>query len=1198
MKISDEKWRLLPLALLCFLSHVYSFPYQDPEKSTRSFSRLSKTAGLPHFQIMNVNNVAMWFRDNGEGSFPPSATGGGTVFPRGTASVIYKDGLIWGGKVFTDSGKTRPAWGALPIRAGGNEYTAGCQAGWVAGFGANAMAIHPNFSEVRAYRLRRDWNQMSEAELRRDAAETFEIDLSKVTADEMASLKTQYAKDWAEWYLVVPYGAPYIERNGIPGFQPPPAFNYDPASGPLFTAESLIAQKRDEPGVAGVDPNVPADQVVWAVYNDLNRDLSRGLWGSEPMGLEVQATLWAYNRPGPLSNVIFKRFRIINKGGVDTTGTGKRGSFWIDSMYVGQWSDPDLGSGGDDFVGCDTLRNLAFAYNASPDDAVFGAFGLPPASVGYALLGSPVFSGSALDTGVMDFRRVVQRRNLGMMSFAWSTFGVPLYPPGPRVPPWSPFVRFYYQMLRGYYPTGTAVEKFYPFPPYITPSRFPLSGDPVSGTGFIDGTQYARPPGDRRFIIASGPFSLAPGDTQEVYLALVTGLGPTYLKSVSVMKQVAGAAKNMFSSGFSLPESPIVSAHLSFPTPNTSIVKIRALTKSLAIDSVITVLRRQNGAIVASLQLFDDGVHGDELVNDRIFANSVTLQREPSPMFADIIVKNRLTGVSDSFPRLVQSIVTGGQVKVADPVVFSDNLNGDKYVNPGENIRYGFTLNNETPYELRNLTISMLDKNGEANFSVPFVGPDSDYRLRYDPANPSSYLTASIPQAFKGGSFVIPIQITDSANNVWMDSISFPVRKFFAMPYDSTIRHVAGPGEWDFVTKVVEPSQVRSHQYQIAIVDSLSSNGSKGFTLTDITTGDTLLRNNALPDELSHNVPVVHGFRIFRGGRFGKTGVNRDSSRWISSSPQWIDGSGLFDGIGTDGFNGGIISGQNASSALMNYWPTVLKLVPVEIRFDSTRPQKAYRLIRDVDRTDNDYIIGRGYSGDQPLAPLDTLPFVDVPFSAWDVSNPAAPRQLDVSFKDQNRNGVWDPGSNVGGEYFNIYGSTYDPTGMKFGRYNPGGVDDTAQTPNIATVGSRADIMYVCDLMVILGHVRNESPGIIRIQPWYGLTQYDRFQFELKYDINNVPPASFELLQNYPNPFNPITNIKFEVSEPSDISIKVYNLLGQDVATVFEGQKDVGRYVVQWDGRDRYGVQMPTGVYFYRMKVGTFVRTKKMVLIR
>lgn len=93
-------------------------------------------------------------------------------------------------------------------------------------------------------------------------------------------------------------------------------------------------------------------------------------------------------------------------------------------------------------------------------------------------------------------------------------------------------------------------------------------------------------------------------------------------------------------------------------------------------------------------------------------------------------------------------------------------------------------------------------------------------------------------------------------------------------------------------------------------------------------------------------------------------------------------------------------------------------------------------------------------------------------------------------------------------------------------------------------------------------------------------------------DIPQLPLTS-SLEQNYPNPFNPATTIRFTVHESRFTSLKVYNLIGQDVATLVHSEKQPGSYTVTWDAG-----ALPGGVYFYRLTVEQFVETKKMVLLK
>ena len=93
-------------------------------------------------------------------------------------------------------------------------------------------------------------------------------------------------------------------------------------------------------------------------------------------------------------------------------------------------------------------------------------------------------------------------------------------------------------------------------------------------------------------------------------------------------------------------------------------------------------------------------------------------------------------------------------------------------------------------------------------------------------------------------------------------------------------------------------------------------------------------------------------------------------------------------------------------------------------------------------------------------------------------------------------------------------------------------------------------------------------------------------------------PSSYILYQNYPNPFNLETEVKFIIPEPCDVLLKIYNLLGEEVRTLINERREKGYFTVKWDGKDSRGLTAASGVYFYRLKAGSFVSTKKMILIK
>jgi hypothetical protein len=98
--------------------------------------------------------------------------------------------------------------------------------------------------------------------------------------------------------------------------------------------------------------------------------------------------------------------------------------------------------------------------------------------------------------------------------------------------------------------------------------------------------------------------------------------------------------------------------------------------------------------------------------------------------------------------------------------------------------------------------------------------------------------------------------------------------------------------------------------------------------------------------------------------------------------------------------------------------------------------------------------------------------------------------------------------------------------------------------------------------------------------------------------VVELTPSSYKLEQNYPNPFNPETAISYQLSTVSKVQIKVYDILGKEIATLVNGEKPAGKYQITWKGTDNYGNKVSSGVYFYRIITNNFVQTKKMILLK
>jgi hypothetical protein len=91
---------------------------------------------------------------------------------------------------------------------------------------------------------------------------------------------------------------------------------------------------------------------------------------------------------------------------------------------------------------------------------------------------------------------------------------------------------------------------------------------------------------------------------------------------------------------------------------------------------------------------------------------------------------------------------------------------------------------------------------------------------------------------------------------------------------------------------------------------------------------------------------------------------------------------------------------------------------------------------------------------------------------------------------------------------------------------------------------------------------------------------------------------TFELDQNYPNPFNTITTIRFQIPVLSKVTVKVYNATGQLVKTLVTKQMQAGTHKIEWDSTDERGLQVGSGLYFYRIQAGERSMEKKMMFIK
>lgn len=360
--------------------------------------------------------------------------------------------------------------------------------------------------------------------------------------------------DYANWGLMVPYGAPYVDVNENN--------QYDPGI--------------DIPGIKD------ADQTVFVCLTDgfpETHTSSEGFsGGTQPLNAEVHLTLWCYNTQG-LENLQFMNWNVINKSSVTWTQTHF-------SVVV----DPDLGDADDDYIGCDTsVRNkdMAFCYNADDIDGTGQAnqYGASPPASGMDFFKSPAIQTGNLNDSIIYYdppgsqnRRVKKGwKALGLTSFVYFTntgAGGLTCEQDPSQPIQA------YRYMTGIKKDGTPWIN----PLTLQPTKFCYPGDPVTITGWSErgtngnpniaivqncngattGTIGASPPGDRRFIFNSGDslFNVAPNDTQVIVVGQFVSRGSSNLNSITALKRTDETAQSLFNANFAInppPPTPVVS---------------------------------------------------------------------------------------------------------------------------------------------------------------------------------------------------------------------------------------------------------------------------------------------------------------------------------------------------------------------------------------------------------------------------------------------------------------------------------------------------------------------------------------------------------------------------------------------------------------------------------------------------------------
>ncbi len=1106
-KVISYKTVLLLFLFMCLSLSVFA---KKLDSDTDTGKRFYKTSALdPQRTLANINNWAYWLYADGQAGITVTGQSGGN-YPRDKAAVIFQDGFVWGAKVNGN------------IRVGGQTY----------GIGTVSQL------NDRIYRIRADWAILNHGLVAEDAGEFFGMATASVTEAETDQIIEQYWEDWKNW--PVDYGAPYIENTLDANGDPAPNGVYDPVLDNNNMADPLLG---DYPGIAS------ADQVVFVSVDDSDDAVASSFYGSNGIGITCQITTWGYNqRTASLGQMMFKKYKIINTS-ADT----------FEDMYVAQWCDPDLGDSSNDLAGCDTVLSLGFAYNGEPHDNNFDPFGISPSAFGYDFFQGPIVPGAATDTAVFDLKKRPGFKNLGLTSFAYFSAGNPEWT-DPVASNYDGTLEWY-NLLRGNI-SKTNTDDPISFTNRTTgeDTNFPLAGDPVTGEGDVDGIAPNFAMADRRMSVNTGPFTMQPGDTQEVVVAVVGGAGSDYLGNITIMKNNDEIAQQLYNDLFgTIPKAP--------PSPK---VEVTAFEEKIVLNW---------GGDASAIANTEETLYPDSDTTSYAFEGYNVWQLE--------------FGVNPKQKKLATYDIINGLTTIEQDVFLNDW--GTVKTVP---VQRGSDSGLKRFFVADRDYINAVDlvPGNIYYFAVTAYNYNEDPQLITDMALESSFISLQVQtQSVKAG-----LKLNSNAG----DLVDFT--------------HDEGGSDGAVEVEIVDPSATTGDSYQITFhVDEDTNSATLGQTVWDVTntTTNTVMATNQAQNEPGgspRETPIFGGVQTTMYGptlvavnwHWDDTGIvsplypDYDNGRCISGV-DWGGGS-LFGGLGM-----GYIfwNGPGTPSAIA---PADYR--EVEIRFthmtayDDTSGDGAYTFGAgggepysfNVDEGQKAFMYATWGGGNY-------LGFNDIPFQVWDMDGDT-PRQLNVIVRDRDQNGRFDLGTGDGPyNYVWIMNDDYDPTGTAW----------DGSTPEKDFMGVGPDIaMYTMWNQQRGTREFLARDGILTLTPNRVNTVADEFSFTTPVVEKSVAleKADAKKVNVFPNPYyggnEQETTILGKFVTFSHLSnkteIRIFNLAGDHVRKL---EKDSETPFLRWDLTNASNLPVASGIYFAQVKMtlsdgSTVTKNLKVFLIQ
>ncbi len=991
---------------------------------------------------IDANSLNLWVWNNGSIAFAdPNA---GLIWPKGTTNTaVFASGLWMAAEV---GGQTRIAVA---------EYTQDCAPGPM--IGTNPPTPSPAYKVYKVIRFTGDLQ------------DTAHVDRSAEEQAADPNLDPLVHHSWSEYLNgAAPYGAPtrYYHLNS------------------------------EAPDDSVLGPDILGDQMLWSVYNDANPEQHGGDFNppTQPLGIEVRQTTFAFNRQGPLGNTVFLRYKLYNKGGNT-----------LDNMFVSLWSDPDLGGFTDDLVGCDTTLSLGFVYNATNRDQFYGR--RPPA-VGYDFFLGPVANGDTLP--MTSFNKYINGTD-----------------------PASPTE--VYDYMNGLTGNGDPV-----IDPQGVTTKFTNAGDPVTGRGWLDTN-----PADRRFMMSSGPFRMAPGDSQEVVGAIMVAQGRDRLSSISGLRFFDVFAQDAFDKAFLLPSPP--------PQP-----------KVVVAESPNQVRLCWDAAARLNYPKAEDNAAGYKFEGYNVYQGETVAG--PWQLVATYDEVDQIRVIFDQ----VFDPVTG-QTIPQYPVAFGSDAGVQFCHTVTEDAIRGGPLRNGTQY--------------------------------YFAITAYSYNPAGLPTVLENAQQVIRVmpQAPAGGTNLSTATASCPtyLQKDTGLP-KATDR---------ISIEVVNPDLVTGHTYKITfaplpapVVNANGDTATVGWSLVDSTTHTVLFQNEPNRGD-DDDYQVVDGIKVRVASPLGASTPGLSDGGFLClPKPQWpLDGNVALQG---PEFNGGLTYAIDDPRIFAGLDPTAApdSFSTVEIRFGGSNRQKVYRYLLcrtpdgDVPDIGSAYLYG-GFR-EQPFTVWDTdrnvqldAAFVEKVFTAQDGTF-LPPSQQPATFDS-----LWSPNASDDGnrDLLFIERSAYSDV------ENPiYAVDDPVRTdilPHLYELWARKVSINAAiapgSVFRILSNANPAGPN-------------DVFVFStaaVQHNNTALAKANLSRVRAVPNPY--YTRSRYEQNQfnrvvrftnlPENCTVRIFNLAGDLVRTL--RKTDATSSIVSWDLLTENRLPVASGVYIFHVEApGAGETTGRMII--